>query len=245
MADSDSPLLGVHSLTKHFGALAALRGVSLDIQAGEFVVLAGPNGAGKSTLLNCISLILQPTSGTIRYRGTDIRAVATEFRRGLGYIAHYLFLYGDLTGQENLRFFARLHGCSPGPAELAHRLDGVGLKAAGDRPVRTYSRGMRQRLAIARALVHRPEFLLLDEPFTGLDPQAANRLTDLLGQLRGEGRTVLMITHDLPRALILGDRLLIMNRGRLCGQVRPGDPDAADLDGLYLHLVARSGGRGR
>ncbi|NLI47870.1 MAG: heme ABC exporter ATP-binding protein CcmA [Acidobacteria bacterium] len=242
MPDDGVPVLSLREVRKHFGDVPVLRGISLDVAPGTFLSVVGPNGAGKTTLFNCISRVMRPSSGTIRFRGEDVSGRDLEFRRALGYISHQLFLYPELTGRENLRFFARLYNRPDDPAALDASLAGMGLATAADRPVRTYSRGMKQRLAIARALQHQPELVLLDEPFTGLDQHAAVILRDLLHRLKGEGRTILMISHQLEHAAELGDRILVLVSGRIRAEVAAAETGPDRLAALYLDAVSRHGG---
>lgn len=236
------PLLAVQGVKKHFGAFPALKGISFDVAAGDFVAIVGPNGAGKSTLFNCIALTMRPSAGKIAFRGRDIHAHENEFRRALGYISHQLFLYGELSGFENLEFFARLYGLAGPRRRIEESLELMGLFPFRNRPVRTYSRGMKQRLAIARALLHDPAVVLLDEPFTGLDQHAAAILTGMLVRLREEGRTVLLISHQLEHALELGSRILILAGGRIRSAMTAAEACGIPFRDHYLQTVAAAGG---
>lgn len=216
--DSTTPASGlIHAegVTKSYGYKVALRQVSLDVPPGEFVALFGPNGAGKTTLVKVLATLLRPTEGRVTIDGLDARAEAQQIRARIGLVSHASLLYEALTAAENLVFAGRLYGVEDPAARAAELLSEVGLLPVADDPVRTFSRGMKQRLSIARALVHRPTLLFLDEPFTGLDQSATDTLRDLLSGLRAEGRTVFMITHDLEAGLDLADRTLVLHRGRL------------------------------
>lgn len=232
-------MLQVNQLKKQFGHTPVLRGVSFGVNEGESAVLLGPNGAGKSTLFNCIAMALRPTSGQITCDGRDIFAYPGEFRRQLGYISHFLFLYGDLTGLENLRFFARLYGLPASSPRIEESLQLMGMQAYRHQLVRTYSRGMKQRLSIARAMLHNPRLILLDEPFTGLDRHAAAKLQDLLARLKAEGKTVLMISHQLEHALAMGDRILTLVRGKIRDEQPARGLEPASLAARYMEVVAR------
>jgi len=240
--NAPEPLLAVRDVKKHFGAFPALKGISVDVAEGDFVAIVGPNGAGKSTLFNCIALTMRPSGGSIAFRGRDIHAHADEFRRSLGYISHQLFLYGELTGYENLEFFARLYGLAEPRARIEASLELMGLYPSRNRPARVYSRGMKQRLAIARALLHDPAVVLLDEPFTGLDQHAAARLNGLLQRLREEGKTVLLVSHQLEHALELGSRVLILAGGRIRADMPVEQARQGGFRDFYLETVARAGG---
>ncbi len=188
-------MIELRKLTKSFGSKYALRGVNLRVMPGESLVIFGPNGAGKSTLIRILSSLSRPTSGTVHIGGLDLATHADGIRRHLGVVSHAPLLYDSLTAEENLRFFAGLYGMSQPEPRITVLLAQVGLTTRRGDLVRTFSRGMVQRLAIARALLHDPQVLLLDEPDTGLDPQAAEMLHDLLVQVsrgterRGSGGT--------------------------------------------------------
>ena len=183
-------MIELRKLTKSFGSKYALRGVNLRVMPGESLVIFGPNGAGKSTLIRILSSLSRPTSGTVHIGGLDLATHADGIRRHLGVVSHAPLLYDSLTAEENLRFFAGLYGMSKPEARITLLLSQVGLTTRRGDLVRTFSRGMVQRLAIARALLHDPQVLLLDEPDTGLDPQAAEMLHDLLVQVsRGDAGT--------------------------------------------------------
>jgi heme exporter protein A len=208
-------IIQVHDLTKSFGPRAALAGVNLAVDAGEFVTLVGPNGAGKTTLLRILATLTRPTSGEVRIAGLDPAKAGETVRRRIGFLSHRTLLYGGLTAEQNLRFYAQMYDLADGPARAEELLERVGLAERRHDLVRTFSRGMQQRLAVARAVLHRPQVLLLDEPYTGLDPDAAQVLTDLLAELAGAGCTVLWTTHNLDRGLGSGGRMIVLAHGRI------------------------------
>src|SRR3990170_7692098 len=176
--------LALRDITKSFGPVRALRGVTLTVARGEALAIFGPNGAGKTTLLKIASTLMRPSSGQVLLFGADPNQ-APHLRRLIGMVSHHSYLYPGLTGLENLLFTARLYGCSDAEARAEAMLAAVGLAGRGGDLVRTYSRGMTQRLSIARALVHDPQILLLDEPYTGLDRSSAAAFTELLMAMRG------------------------------------------------------------
>ncbi len=227
----------VYRLTKSFGPHTALAGVTLSIGAGEFVTLVGPNGAGKTTLLRILATLIRPTSGTVRIAGLDPAQAGPEVRRRIGFLSHRTLLYDDLTAEQNLRFYARLYGLSDASARIDELLERVGLADRRHDLVRTFSRGMQQRLAVARAVLHRPSILLLDEPYTGLDPQATDALSALLGELAGEGCTILLTTHDLERGLAVGNRVVVLSRGRVAYDAPAADTDPVTFPDLYRRLT--------
>lgn len=224
----------VLGLWKTFGSLAALRGVNLAVGPGERLAIVGPNGSGKSTLVRVVATLLRPSAGTVRLAGLDVQSHAAEVRQLVGVVCHQTFLYGELTALENLDFYGRLYGL-PYPGDRArHLLRWVGLEAHADVPGRDLSRGMQQRLALARALLHEPPILLLDEPDTGLDQRWTVFLVDLLAEAAREGRTVLLTTHDLERTLDLADRLAVLNGGRVVFTAKRDELDAGSLKEAYL-----------
>lgn len=232
--ESRVPAIQVRGLTKAFGHQVALRGVNLDVAEGEFLTLFGPNGAGKTTLVRTIASLVRPTSGTVRIRGKPLDKEATSLRRTIGFISHDPLLYGDLTPDENLRFFARMYDLGGTDSEsVADRIEAVlervGLVARRRDPVRTFSRGMVQRLAIARAFLNDPAIMLLDEPYTGLDLQAADMLRGVLQDLAASNRTVILTTHNLEQGLEACDRAAVINKGKVAWQ---GPRDGLDLAGM-------------
>lgn len=232
-------MIEVRSLVKSFGPRAALAGVDLAVDAGEFVALVGPNGAGKTTLLRILATLTCPTSGEVRIVGLDPAKAGEAARRCIGFLSHRTLLYEDLTAEQNLRFYARMYDLTDGPARVEELLERVGLTERRHDLVRTFSRGMQQRLAVARAVLPRPQVLLLDEPYTGLDVEAAQALTDLLGELVGEGCTTLLTTHDLERGLAMGQRVLALSRGRVVYDGSQAGFDLARYRALTRTLTAQ------
>jgi ABC-type multidrug transport system ATPase subunit len=202
-------------ISRHFGRRRALARISFECRAGEIVGLLGPNGAGKSTLLAILATLLAPSTGQIVYGGHTAREAGAALRGRLGMLGHDLFLYPELTAKENLLFFARLYGVADPERRVAASLEHASLADRADDQVLGFSRGMRQRLALERALVHEPRLLLLDEPFTGLDQTSAAALVTRLQGLRAEGCLVIVATHDLEVAEGLLSRALYLRGGRL------------------------------
>ena len=226
--------LVVEDVSRNFGRRRALHRVNLTCRAGEIVGLLGPNGAGKSTLLAVLSTLLTASSGEIHYGPATSRAMGPELRARLGLLGHDLYLYPELTARENLEFFARLYGCPNVPALVGDALGRAMLSERANDLVSGFSRGMRQRLALERALLHGPRLLLLDEPFTGLDDASGQALVTRLRGLRQDGRIVLVATHDLDLAEGLFDRVAVLRDGRLTMV----DDSSASLRERYRDAIA-------
>lgn len=223
----------LHGIARRFGRQLVLRGVDLELNAGEIVLLLGSNGAGKTTLLRVLSTLLAPTRGRAlasveaagAVREVDLMALATWRRDFIGLVSHASLLYDDLTGLENLTFFSGLYGvpAAAGRKRAVALLDDLGLADAADKRVVAYSRGMRQRLSIARALLQDPSMVLLDEPFTGLDQAGCRIVCGMLTRLRAEGKMVVLITHHLALPPDVVDRAVVLRRGVVSRDGHPGD----------------------
>lgn len=206
----------LRNVAKRFGRLSVLCDVSLALDPGRSLTIFGRNGAGKTTLFGILTGMIRPSEGAVRLNGADPRDVGASFRKHIGVISHSPFLYEDLTAEENLLFYGRMFGVDRLRERVAEALGLVSLLYRRHDRVGAFSRGMKQRLAIARATLHRPSILLLDEPYTGLDESASEMLDRQLdGIIRTEGRTVVMTTHDLHREMALADRMAILDRGRI------------------------------
>jgi len=233
-------VIEVQGLVKTFGLKPVLRGLDLEVPAGAFLTVVGPNGAGKTTLLRILATLSRPSGGRVRIAGYELPGQADLVRQWLGVLSHQPLLYGDLTAEENLRFFGRMYGVPRLEARIDATLQQVGLSARRRDLVRTFSRGMWQRLSIARALLHDPPVLLLDEPYTGLDPDASAMLDELLRNAVGQGRTVLMTTHDLSRGLMLADYVAILAQGKIAYIAPRSEVDAEQFGQLYAQVTSRS-----
>ena len=215
--DDSQPIIELIKLIKTYGLLPVLRKIDLSIYRGEFVALLGPNGSGKSTTIRLLTGLTQPTAGEIRVGGWSVPKEMAAVRAQIGLVSHKSLLYENLTARENLRFFANLYNLPRQEINqrIDHILERVDLLKRGDDLIRTFSRGMQQRLSIARALLHDPHVLLFDEPYTGLDQSAAATLDGLLNDARQDKHTIIMATHQLNRAAELADRVVILNRGKV------------------------------
>ncbi len=209
------PAIKISGLSKHFGPKTALDGVDISLQPGEFLTVFGPNGSGKTTMMRIIASHSRPSTGSDDLFGKDIRRTPAHARQRIGFVTHRSLLYSSLSGFQNVHFFARMFGVDNAADRTHEILSVMGLEHRMDDEVFTYSRGLEQRCAIARALVHRPDVLLLDEPFSGLDPDATARLQNLLAEPEGLSRTVILTSHDLIHGVTHADRVAILTRGRL------------------------------
>lgn len=208
-------MIHVRELTRSYGPIYALCGVDLDVEAGESVTIVGPNGAGKTTLLRILATLLKPSSGEVRINGVNLSTGSYDIRARIGFASHRSLVYDNLTLEENLVFYGRLYGVPALTARTEDVLRTVGLLSRRRSRAGTLSRGMQQRLSLARAIIHKPDLMLLDEPYAGLDQEAAEMLEVLLDAVRREARTVIMTTHDLERGLSRADRVVILTRGRI------------------------------
>lgn len=233
------PAVEARALTKRFGERRALDGVDLTVPTGAFVSIFGPNGAGKTTLLRQLALLARPTSGELRLLGIDALEDPDALRPCIGLISHRSMLYGDLSAEENLAFFSALYSGAPDRARIDSLLRLVELDHRRHDAVRTYSRGMQQRLSIARALVNDPDLVLLDEPYSGLDPHAAELFDELIGRARAERpeRTFIMVSHDLDKGFDLCTHALILARGQVVLMAEKAGLDRAAFRDLYLATV--------
>ena len=211
---TEAPAIAADGLVRRYGERAALDGVTLKLEAGRTLVVFGPNGAGKSTLLRVLATLLRPTAGTASVLGHDVRREGWAVRGRIGFLGHAPLLYGDLSARENLAYHARLHGLHGAAAaeRVGQLLAAVGLERRADDRVHAYSRGMVQRLAVCRAVLHDPDVLLLDEPRANLDPRAAEQVEPLIG--RSSGRTRVVTSHDPAGGLAEGDLALGLRAGR-------------------------------
>jgi heme exporter protein A len=230
-------MVHLQGVTKRFGKVLALRGVDLQLERGRCLGIFGPNGAGKTTLLKIMAMLTRPSTGTVSIAGYDAAQEAEKIRPLLGVLSHRTFLYGHLTALENLQFYGRMFRVKHLDERVHEVLQAVGLEIHARQLVRTYSRGMQQRLAIARAILHHPILLLLDEPYTGLDQHAAIHLQELLQQLHEAERTIVMSTHNLQRGLELCDDIAIQCRGKIVHRCPASGLDIRTFEQLYVDHV--------
>ena len=227
----DSAIIEAEGLSKAFGGMPVLRSLNFNVRRGEFVALLGANGSGKSTLLRLLSGLSKPTAGAIRIGGWEMPREAMALRSQIGLVAHQPLLYENLTARENLEFFGKLYGIGIDERErrIAEALQSVGLTKRAGGLVRAFSRGMKQRLSIARATLHQPDILLLDEPYSGLDQAAIERLDELLSTATEDGGTIIMSTHQLERIPRQARRALVLARGRIAFDDAIGHRDMSEI----------------
>ncbi|MDE8702716.1 ABC transporter ATP-binding protein [Adlercreutzia equolifaciens] len=228
--------LTVDHLTKSFGGRKAVDDVSFTLPEGAFLSVFGPNGAGKTTLLRMLATLSRPTEGTIEVGGISLKEEPDRARESIGLISHNPMLYPDLTAEENLLLYAKLYGVENPQKRVIELLDAVGLKHRRLDRVRTFSRGMTQRTSIARALINDPSLVLLDEPYSGLDPHAIEIFDELIESVR-ENRTFVMVSHDLDKGLALASHVLVLAKGRVVAFAEKGDLADDEFRALYRSTV--------
>jgi linearmycin/streptolysin S transport system ATP-binding protein len=207
--------LEAHGISKFFGDLTALRDVQLCIEPGDSVLLYGPNGAGKTTLLRILAALARPNEGYVSFAGHKLSDDSQMAKAAIGFVSHATLLYAELTGRENLWFYGRLFGLRNLESRIDRALDLFDVRHRADELVRTLSRGLQQRVSLARALLHDPEFLLLDEPFTGLDAEASRNLQSLLARLPEDGKGLVFSTHDFEQGASIAHRLVALEKGKI------------------------------
>ncbi len=224
-----TPAVEASGLSKWFDSRPVLQDINLSVPSGRMFALLGANGAGKSTLLRILASLIPPTGGKLHLMGKPVGGDLAALRSRIGMIAHQPMLYRDLSPRENLTFFGSLYGIPRPAARIAELLELVGLPDRADDPVKTLSRGMTQRIAIARALMHDPQLLLADEPFDGLDAPSSQALEGLLRRLRDQGRTLIVSNHDIAQSLRLTDHMVVLRGGRIVLNALASGLDAADV----------------
>lgn len=230
-------MIQVRHLIKRFGPKSVLNDLSFQVEDGEFVAIVGPNGAGKTTLLRILSSLSKPTLGEIIVAGFKLPSQAAKVRQRMGVVSHLPLLYDDLTAAENLIFYGRMYAVSDLPVRVKQVLELVGLSNRARDLVRTFSRGMQQRLAIGRAVLHDPEVLLLDEPHTGLDQDACNMLDKVLQDVAVQGRTVVMTSHDFVRVQNLASRFDVLSRGKIIASAKSSELSQDGLQAFYRQAL--------
>jgi heme exporter protein A len=230
-------MIEVKNLTKRFGPKVVLRGINFHVDEGEFVAFLGPNGTGKTTFLRILASLSRPLNGTVAVAGYVLPGQAAEIRKRIGFVTHYPLLYGDLTAEENLKFFSRLYSIPSMDDRVNNVLSLVGLDRRKRDLVRTFSRGMQQRLAIGRSVLHDPEVILFDEPYTGLDQEACTMLDQVLQEVASRGRTIVMTSHDLSRVSQLASRFDILSQGTIVASARTDELAGISIHDFYQEAI--------
>lgn len=231
--------LAIRQVSKSFGQHRVLNSLDLELEPGELLCLLGRNGAGKTTLLRILAGLLKPEAGSVWLNNQQIDYAESHARHDIGLVMHQPFLYEHLTGIENLRFYARLYQVADDNTALEAALARLGMQRFARKPVRAYSRGMKQRLTIARALLHSPRILLLDEPYTGLDLQGSQTFNQLMLEQKQQGRIILMTTHDLSHALPISSRFAFLARGRVSDELTNENLSLENLETWLAEKLAR------
>lgn len=230
-------LIVIRSLCKTFGYRVVLKDLNLEIENGDFVAIFGPNGAGKTTLLKILSTLSSPTSGEIYIKGVNLEKDRNKIRANLGVLTHESYLYENLTALENLKFFASMYDLNDIHNKAIEVLKYIGLEGRGGDIVRNFSRGMKQRLSLARAIIHDPSILLLDEPYNGLDQHGIKILNELIIKLVNEKKTIVMTTHNFYESLSLAKTTLILNKGRIVYEERNQNQNSEEFMKKYISVI--------
>lgn len=238
MVEKNGSMIEVRKLVKRFGMKTILRGLDFQVAQGEFVALLGPNGAGKTTFLRILSSLSRPSLGEIHIAGYRLPSQAAQIRQKLGVVSHLPLLYGDLTAEENLKFFGYMYNINNIDPRITEVLELVGLTRRRRDLVRTFSRGMQQRLAIGRAVLHDPEVMLFDEPHTGLDQDACDMLDKVLRDVAARGRTVVMTSHDLGRIEDLATRYDVLSKGVISASSKKSELKSGNILTFYKNSLA-------
>ncbi len=235
-----SNIVTLKNVFKIYGHVTALKNISFDINKGDFISIFGANGAGKSTLLKILSNQTRPTKGEIFYSSIPAKKLQDSYRKKFGVISHQPFVYENLSALENLIFYGNLYGVKKAEKRAIELLKRVDLYSRRNDLIRTFSRGMLQRVSIARALVHNPEMIFLDEPYTGLDSVASLSLTNILKEQLEGNKTILMVTHDLKIGLDLSSKVIILNKGQIVYSENRSNINEASFEKLYLTYAGKN-----
>ncbi len=230
-------LISLQQAGKIYSHTSALKNVDLNVYKGEFLTIFGPNGAGKSTLLKVISMQSRLSYGTLLYNGVPSQKIKDEFRSNFGIISHQSFVYDGLSVMENLKFYGELYNVKNVEQKALELVKQLDLYKRKDDAVNTFSRGMLQRVSIARALIHSPEIIFLDEPYTGLDSAAANKLSLLLKEQLQNRKTIIMVTHDIKTGLDLARRVIIMRKGQIVYNMEKENINIEQFEHEYINIV--------
>jgi heme ABC exporter ATP-binding subunit CcmA len=230
-------MISVKNLQKKFGRKKVIDDLNLEVEKGEFVVMFGPNGAGKTTLVKILSTLSRPTKGEVLINGYEMNEESVDIRKSIGVLSHNPFLYDDLTLRENLAFYSRMYGIKTDDTKIKSLADEVGLFLRLNDRIGEFSRGMKQRAAVARVILHNPPVLLMDEPYTGLDYRAWGMLTDMLMKFHKQGKTILLITHNVELGHKIGERLAVIVNGKIVYDIKKKDLELEAFKEKYHALM--------
>jgi heme exporter protein A len=231
------PVVEARELYKKFGRFTALNNINFTVNKGDFVTIFGPNGAGKTTFLNIAAMVMAPSEGTLLYDGQPANTIDCAARKNIGFISHSTYLYHNLTARENLRFYGKLYGINGLESRIDHQLDAVGLSDRADDESGKFSRGMQQRLTIARAFLHDPAIVLLDEPYTGLDKNASEMLNNVIMTYNSPERAGIMTTHNIEQGYDIATHVAIIRRGKLRYFAATKDISRSEMSTIYSAIV--------
>ena len=234
--ENNKVVLKAEKINKFYGRLRVLCDINITLEAGSFLAVFGANGAGKSTLLKVFAMLLKPNSGSIFVNGVDVKKDSETLRKSIGVVFHDILMYNDLTALENLKLYGRLYNVKDCEERIEHVMEIVGFRERSSEPIRNFSRGMQQRLAIARAFLHNPSFLLLDEPYAGLDQKASDILNQILKRFHDEGRSAIIATHNIEQGLEIADEIAVLKEGYIIYENKKEQIDVEEFKKLYPSL---------
>jgi heme exporter protein A len=230
-------ILETKDISKYFDRFKVLSNINIKLEEREFLTIFGANGAGKTTLLKIIAMLLKPNSGVIYFNGIDTQRSSDSVRKSIGFITHNTFLYNDLSAYENLKLYSILYDVKNCEEQINIVMEKVGLLRRSSEPIRNFSKGMHQRLAIARAFLHNPTLLLLDEPYSGLDQKALNVLNQMLENFHNEGKTAIITTHNIERGMEIADKVVVLNKGSIVFEKNKKQMEISEFKNMYVEIL--------
>jgi heme exporter protein A len=230
-------ILETKDISKYFDRFKVLSNINIKLEEREFLTIFGANGAGKTTLLKIIAMLLKPNSGVIYFNGIDMQRSSDSVRKSIGFITHNTFLYNDLSSYENLKLYSILYDVKNCEEQINIVMEKVGLLRRSSEPIRNFSKGMHQRLAIARAFLHNPTLLLLDEPYSGLDQKALNVLNQMLENFHNEGKTAIITTHNIERGMEIADKVVVLNKGSIVFEKNKKQMEISEFKNMYVEIL--------
>ena len=230
-------ILETKDINKYFDRFKVLSNINIKLEEREFLTIFGANGAGKTTLLKIIAMLLKPNSGVIYFNGIDTQRSSDSVRKSIGFITHNTFLYNDLSAYENLKLYSILYDVKNCEEQINIVMEKVGLLRRSSEPIRNFSKGMHQRLAVARAFLHNPTLLLLDEPYSGLDQKALNVLNQMLENFHNEGKTAIITTHNIERGMEIADKVVVLNKGSIVFEKDKKQMEISEFKNMYVEIL--------